>query len=85
MRAAVLTISTTRARGEGEDVSGTALVDLCRAAGLDPVHQVLPDDRDAIATAMRRLADEDGVRFIFTTGGTAGAAAGAGGAAVATT
>src|SRR5687767_8145885 len=70
MRAAVLTISTTRARGEGEDVSGTELVGLCRAAGLETVHQVLPDDREAIAAALRRLADEDGVRFVFTTGGT---------------
>ena len=70
MRAAVLTISTTRARGEGDDVSGTELADLCRAAALDVVHHVLPDDRVAIAGAMRRLADDDGVRFIFTTGGT---------------
>src|ERR687893_1388877 len=70
MRAAVLTISTTRARGEGEDVSGTELLELCRAAGLDTVHHVLPDDRAAIAAALRRLADEDGVRFVFTTGGT---------------
>ena len=70
MKAAVLTISTTRARGEGEDVSGTALAELCRQAGLEAVHLVIPDDRDAIAQALRRLADEDGVRFIFTTGGT---------------
>jgi molybdopterin adenylyltransferase len=70
MRAAILTISTTRARGEGEDVSGAALVDLCRAAGLDTVHHVLPDDRKAIAAALTRLADDDGVRFVFTTGGT---------------
>ena len=70
MKAAVLTISTTRARGEGEDVSGTELAELCRQAGLEAVHHVIPDDRDAIAQAMRRLADEDGVRFIFTTGGT---------------
>ena len=70
MRAAVLTISTTRARGEGEDVSGTALAELCRDAGLHVVHHVVPDDRVAIAGAMRRLADDDAVRFIFTTGGT---------------
>src|SRR3712207_311243 len=70
MRAAVLTISTTRARGDGEDVSGTALAELCRAAGLETVHHVVPDDRVAIAGTMRRLADEDAVRFIFTTGGT---------------
>ena len=70
MKAAVLTISTTRARGEGDDVSGAALAELCREAGLETVRRVLPDDREAIAAAMRRLADEDGVRFIFTTGGT---------------
>jgi molybdenum cofactor synthesis domain-containing protein len=70
MRAAVLTISTTRARGEGDDVSGAALVELCQAAGLDTVHEVLPDDRPAIAAALMRLADQDDVRFVFTTGGT---------------
>jgi molybdopterin adenylyltransferase len=70
VKAAVLTISTSLARGEGEDLSGRALVDLCGAAGLQTVHQVLPDDRDAIAATLRRLADEDDVRFVFTTGGT---------------
>lgn len=66
----VLTVSTSRARGEGEDVSGPALVALCERAGLEVTHEVVPDDRDAIAAALRRLADEDGVRFVFTTGGT---------------
>jgi molybdopterin adenylyltransferase len=70
MRAAVLTISTTRARGEGEDVSGRALVELCEAAGLDTTHAVVPDDREQIAGELRRLADDEGVRFVFTTGGT---------------
>ena len=70
MRAAVLTVSTTVARGEREDVSGPALADLCRAAGLETSVEVVPDDREAIGAALRRLADEDGVRFVFTTGGT---------------
>jgi molybdopterin adenylyltransferase len=70
MRAAVLTISTTRARGEGDDVSGTALVELCEAAGLETTHAVLPDDRAAIAAELQRLADVEDVRFVFTTGGT---------------
>ena len=70
MRAAVLTVSTTRARGEGQDLSGPALVELCRAAGLETAHELVGDDRGAIAAALRRLADEVGVRFIFTTGGT---------------
>ncbi|HEX8855175.1 MAG TPA: MogA/MoaB family molybdenum cofactor biosynthesis protein [Thermoleophilaceae bacterium] len=70
MRAAVVTISTTLARGEGDDVSGPALVDLCNEAGLETVHEVVSDDRDAIASALKRLADVERVRFIFTTGGT---------------
>jgi molybdenum cofactor synthesis domain-containing protein len=70
MRAAVLTISTSLSEGRGEDVSGLALAERCQAAGLDTVRQILPDDRQAIAGALRRLADEDGVRFVFTTGGT---------------
>ncbi len=70
MRAAVLTISTSLSEGRGEDASGPALAERCEAAGLDTVRQTLPDDRQAIAAALRRLADEDGVRFVFTTGGT---------------
>jgi molybdopterin adenylyltransferase len=69
VRAAVLTISTTIARGEGDDRSGPALVDLCEQAGLDTVHEVVSDDRSAITEALVRHADED-VRFVFTTGGT---------------
>ncbi len=70
MRAAVLTISSSLARGEGEDVSGPELVACCERAGLDVMHETVSDDRDAIAAALRRLADDEGVRFVFTTGGT---------------
>jgi molybdopterin adenylyltransferase len=69
-RAAVLTVSTSLARGEGEDVSGPALVRLCEAAGLEVQHEVVPDDRESIVAALKRLADHAGVRFVFTTGGT---------------
>lgn len=65
----MLTISTTIARGEGEDRSGPALVELCEAAGLDTVHEVVTDDREAIKIALARHADA-GARFVFTTGGT---------------
>jgi molybdopterin adenylyltransferase len=70
MRAAVLTISTSLARGQGEDVSGPALVRLCQAAGLEVTHETVTDSLDAIRTALSRLADVEGVRFVFTTGGT---------------
>lgn len=71
MRAAVVTISTSRAGGGGEeDRSGPALVELCREAGVEARLEVVADDRVEIAAVLRRLADQEGVRFVFTTGGT---------------
>lgn len=70
MRAAVVTVSTSVSRGEAEDLSGPALVELCREAGMEAVHEVVADDRAEIEAVLRRLADEDGARFVFTTGGT---------------
>ena len=70
MRAAVLTISSSIARGEGEDTSGEALVELCEKAGLDTSHEVVTDDRDQITQRLIHLADNEEARFIFTTGGT---------------
>jgi molybdopterin adenylyltransferase len=69
-RAAVVTVSTRVSRGEAEDESGPALAQLCAAAGLDVVSEVVSDDREAIATVLERLSDQENVRFIFTTGGT---------------
>ena len=71
MLAAVLTISSSIARGEGTDTSGLALVGLCEAAGLEVgAHEVVSDDRHAISTTLVRFADEMDARFVFTTGGT---------------
>ncbi len=67
----MLTVSTSRAGGSGaEDLSGPALVELCQTAGLETVHETVADDRAAIAEALRRLADTEDARFVFTTGGT---------------
>ena len=70
MRAAVVTVSSSIARGEGEDVSGPALAELCEKAGLETTRETVSDDRTSIATALKRLTDHEGVRFVFTTGGT---------------
>jgi molybdopterin adenylyltransferase len=70
MRVAVLTISTSLSAGDGEDRSGPELVRRCREAGLEVKHETLPDDRAAIGEALARLADREGMRFVFTTGGT---------------
>jgi len=70
VKAAVLTVSTSRADGDGDDVSGARLAELCEKAGLEVVRDAVADDRDAIALALKRLADVERVRFVFTTGGT---------------
>ena len=69
--AVVVTCSNRSASGERADESGPLLVGLLRNAGFDvaPEPHVVPDDMDAIAGLLRRLADE-GHRLIVTTGGT---------------
>jgi molybdenum cofactor synthesis domain-containing protein len=67
---AILTVSTSVAERDGHDESGPALVQLCEQAGLETIHDTVSDDRTAIVTALKRLADNEKVRFIFTTGGT---------------
>ena len=70
MRTAVLTVSTTVARREKEDVSGPALARLADAAGCDVVAlEVVSDDGGLIEDRLRHYVDE-GVALVFTTGGT---------------
>jgi molybdopterin adenylyltransferase len=70
MRAAILTVSTSVAAGQTEDLSGAALDQHARAAGAEVVaRDVLPDDRVAIEDWLRRQA-AGGASLIFTTGGT---------------
>lgn len=71
-RAAVLTISSSRAAGGGErDQSGDRLADYAAAIGVEVVvRDLLPDVRELIADRLRRLCDEEGCRLVLTTGGT---------------
>jgi molybdenum cofactor synthesis domain-containing protein len=70
MRTAILTVSTSVAGGQTEDLSGTALAEHATAAGAEILAQdVLPDDRPAIEDWLRRQAAQ-GAALIFTTGGT---------------
>jgi molybdopterin adenylyltransferase len=71
MRAAVITVSTSKARGEGEDESGSRLSELASRIGAEVVAtEVIPDDRELIEGRLRRLADEGGCDLVLTTGGT---------------
>jgi molybdopterin adenylyltransferase len=70
MDAAILTISTSLARGEGEDVSGPALAAAAAEAGAEVVAtEIVPDDATQIEARLRAHV-EAGVAFVFTTGGT---------------
>jgi len=71
MKIAVVTISDTVARGERQDASGPAVVDRCRELGW-PVASthLVADDAFQIQTALRRLADDERMDIILTTGGT---------------
>ena len=70
IRARVITCSDSVSRGQKEDRSGPAVRDLLEAHGYEAGEiVVVPDDVDAIGTAIVDAAGED-ARLIVTTGGT---------------
>jgi molybdopterin adenylyltransferase len=71
MRAAIVTISSTKARGEGTDSSGPALAEFARSLGAEVEGtDVIPDDRDEIESRLRHWSDERGCDLVLTSGGT---------------
>ena len=71
MRAVVITASDACARGEREDASGAALVQLLTDLGAQIVAtKILSDDLEPLAQALKEFADRDDVNLIITTGGT---------------
>lgn len=71
MRAAALTVSTSKAAGVGEDESGPRLEALARELGAGEVERALvADDRALIEQRLRHLADEQGCALVLTSGGT---------------
>ncbi|MDX6667244.1 MAG: molybdopterin adenylyltransferase [Solirubrobacteraceae bacterium] len=71
MRAAVITVSTSKAAGEGEDESGPALAELARELGAELAGtEVIPDDRGQIEDRLRHWCDIEGCELVLTTGGT---------------
>jgi molybdopterin adenylyltransferase len=68
VKAAVLTVSDGVANGERDDESGDLLTELLAAEGYEVERRVVPDEREAIASAVRELAG--GARLVLTTGGT---------------
>lgn len=70
MRTAVLTISSSVSRRAAEDESGPLLARLAEEAGCDvEAMEVIPDDVALIEDRLHHFVD-DGMAFVFTTGGT---------------
>jgi molybdenum cofactor synthesis domain-containing protein len=71
MRAAVVTVSDRAHRGEREDRSGPELARALHAAGYEVVSTtIVPDERAESEMELMRLADEQRVPLVLTTGGT---------------
>jgi molybdopterin adenylyltransferase len=71
VRAAVITISTSRAQDGGEDRSGPRLAALAESLGAEVLtREVVPDRREEIENVLRTCADELGCELILTSGGT---------------
>jgi molybdopterin adenylyltransferase len=70
VRTVVMTISSSVSRREAEDLSGPLLAHLAEDAGAEIVAmEVVPDDFALIEDRLHHYVD-DGVDFVFTTGGT---------------
>ena len=69
--AGILIASTKGAAGQREDLAGPMIREKLMAAGfrVDKL-EVVADVEDELAAAMRRMADEDGLDLIVTSGGT---------------
>jgi molybdopterin adenylyltransferase len=71
IRAVVLTISDSAARGERADLSGPNVVAELQSLKAEvTATEILPDERDQIAARLRHFADASLANLIVTTGGT---------------
>jgi molybdenum cofactor synthesis domain-containing protein len=71
IRVAVVTVSDSCSRGEREDLSGRTIEEMLpRDRFAVAGRSIVPDDRDAIAAELVRLADSAAVDLVLTTGGT---------------
>lgn len=71
MRAAIVTISTSRADGVGQDESGSRLAELAGRLGAEIAgRELIPDDRGLIERRLRHWADVERCELVMTTGGT---------------
>jgi molybdenum cofactor synthesis domain-containing protein len=70
-RAAIVTISTSKAAGVGRDESGPRLAALAQRLGLELAGEdLIPDDRALIEARLRHWSDVEDCALVLTSGGT---------------
>lgn len=70
-RTAILTASDKGAAGKRKDLSGPAAKEIMERAGFEVVDmRILPDEREQLSEAMRKICDDNQADLILTTGGT---------------
>ncbi len=70
-RVGVLTVSDLGSRGEREDTAGKALRDILDEMGWAVErYDIVPDEKEIIASRLRQWCDEGELHLILTTGGT---------------
>ncbi len=71
IKTAVLVMSDSTHAGKRKDKSGKIVKEFLADKPVQvEVYEVLPDDREVISDRLRRLADDEEIKLIFTTGGT---------------
>jgi len=71
MRAAIITISTSKSAGQGEDTSGSRLAGLAERLGAEIAgRDLIPDDRELIEERLLHWADVERCELVLSTGGT---------------
>lgn len=71
MRAAIITVSSSKSRGEGEDESGQRLAEFAESLGAEVAgRDLIPDEQGLIEERLRHWADAGRCELVMTTGGT---------------
>ncbi|GAB4428158.1 MAG: MogA/MoaB family molybdenum cofactor biosynthesis protein [Anaerolineae bacterium] len=71
LKVAVIAVSDRAAAGVYDDVSGPTLAQIINRMGAEVVAaRLVPDEPEQIQAALRRLADDEDIHLILTTGGT---------------
>jgi molybdopterin adenylyltransferase len=71
MRAAIITISTSKSAGEGPDTSGSRLAGLAERLGAEIAgRDLIPDDRELIEARLLHWTDVERCELVLSTGGT---------------